>query len=989
MFYTAKSPQLASTGMLLAALLFTPLFSVSAEAPKIASGVGETVTVAQAQQWIGEMKEDERGPFERIRWFCSDGVVLPPTGAGCRGHGQGVQHGEPSARTQALRAAGYPIATVYAALTDQDLSRIAATPQELGAMLLERYLILTDDGWVFRRARYYRGAFQAEDESAVAERLLLRLLSEPKMIERHFLLLREAARLLPVERNSTLLSEARSEATRIAARDPAFLSLRNKIHSLPEPTDAGRVRAYAYESPRSENRPALTALSQKLERVFVNPDVTNEGLQLLGQISSLPFREKLQESLQGLNTQTATIDSFWRLCDMLFYIREHLTDGTTPALRRQLLSFSLDLERVLLQQWSGLEKSRAYVSRAEHLQFLLPVVQAAYGTGVLSGRTYRAAAAAINELSRTGRPMLGAYYQELRYLGRVPGWAAGEIDWEFGEGLQLMRAIEPRVDGFPGDRLHSGLLLPFSHELAALMSDAARLAGMSHQIMGMTLHVDAQGLNPGIARGILSVHQSGTNDPDAKSKIVLVQDTEATLPAVAGILTLREGNSLSHVQLLARNLGVPNAVIGESVINTLQSWIGREIVLAVSAAGRVQITPYSPEWDAVFAGKAKSAAQQIRPDFKRLDLSEKKLLPLNELSSRDSGRTVGPKAARLGELKRIFPEYITNGVALPFGTFASVLKQKDTSGNTLFDWIKARYAELALLASQDPQRYHSRLREVLAAIRGNIQGVVFSQSFASRLYEALQTNVGDPNRIGVFVRSDTNVEDLADFTGAGLNLTVPNVVGFGNILNAIRAVWASPFEERAFSWRQSRMTDPEQVYASVLLLRSVPVDKSGVIITTDLFTGISDRFTVAVNEGAMGGVSSQQAEVILVDRKSGELRLISEATAPTKNVVDPNGGVRQERIAIKQRILTPQELVELNRLVARVEKEFPEFADAAGQRIPADIEFGFVRGKLALFQIRPFLESAEARKSRYLLQLDAELRARSALPIDLAAPLLH
>ena len=53
---------------------------------------------------------------------------------------------------------------------------------------------------------------------------------------------------------------------------------------------------------------------------------------------------------------------------------------------------------------------------------------------------------------------------------------------------------------------------------------------------------------------------------------------------------------------------------------------------------------------------------------------------------------------------------------------------------------------------------------------------------------------------GVFVRSDTNAEDLPQFTGAGLNLTVPNVVGAGEIEQALKDVWASPFSERAYDW---------------------------------------------------------------------------------------------------------------------------------------------------------------------------------------------
>ena len=39
-------------------------------------------------------------------------------------------------------------------------------------------------------------------------------------------------------------------------------------------------------------------------------------------------------------------------------------------------------------------------------------------------------------------------------------------------------------------------------------------------------------------------------------------------------------------------------------------------------------------------------------------------------------------------------------------------------------------------------------------------------------------------RGGVFIRSDTNVEDLPGFTGAGLNLTLFNIVGFDNVVKA-------------------------------------------------------------------------------------------------------------------------------------------------------------------------------------------------------------
>ena len=47
----------------------------------------------------------------------------------------------------------------------------------------------------------------------------------------------------------------------------------------------------------------------------------------------------------------------------------------------------------------------------------------------------------------------------------------------------------------------------------------------------------------------------------------------------------------------------------------------------------------------------------------------------------------------------------------------------------------------------------------------------FPDGFESEV-EAALNELGKPNTFGVYVRSDTNVEDLKDFTGAGLNLTV-------------------------------------------------------------------------------------------------------------------------------------------------------------------------------------------------------------------------
>ena len=80
------------------------------------------------QEWIGEMKTTPKGPFIRIRWFCKDGSVMPPKAYACKDHGGGIQHGEWSERTKEMRAGGYEIGNVLAALDAEPF--VGSNPNE-------------------------------------------------------------------------------------------------------------------------------------------------------------------------------------------------------------------------------------------------------------------------------------------------------------------------------------------------------------------------------------------------------------------------------------------------------------------------------------------------------------------------------------------------------------------------------------------------------------------------------------------------------------------------------------------------------------------------------------------------------------------------------------------------------------------------------------------------------------------------------------------
>jgi phosphoenolpyruvate synthase/pyruvate phosphate dikinase len=227
---------------------------------------------------------------------------------------------------------------------------------------------------------------------------------------------------------------------------------------------------------------------------------------------------------------------------------------------------------------------------------------------------------------------------------------------------------------------------------------------------------------------------------------------------------------------------------------------------------------------------------------------------------------------------------------------------------------------------------------------------------------------------GVFVRSDTNVEDLPGFTGAGLNLTLFNIVGFDNLIKAISEVWASPYTARAWAWRQSHMKGPEHVYPAVLLLQTVPSDTSGVMITQDVDSGDAGVLSVAVNEGVGGAVEGQAAESVRIDRGTGDVRLMATATAPRKMVPQATGGIAKVPVSGADTLLDAGEIAQLIAFADEIPRQFPQLGED-GKPVAADVEFAFVGGRLWLLQIRPFNESREARGAGYLIQMDKALRA--------------
>ena len=941
----------------------------------------------QYRQWTQEMKSAERGPFKRLRWFCADGSVHPPKPYPCTNRGGGVQHGEWSKQTKTLREQGYLVANTLAGIDKKKARKLAADADfndRYNQILIEKFLMNTDGGWILRKGQFYRGAVQEEDERKGARALLVAMLEQPQWYGYRYAAIRLGAAMLPHGTGNASVQKVRELAASLSDRDKGFKSLRVKIHGTPDAGDALMVRQYAASKGKKELQPEYQRLAEEINKVYAAPPLVDALNAAADEFTRGPW---LQILLRDAARDYASTDSaqnrFAVSARLLADMRDAMQRIHAASARLTLIDVSLAVEAENFRAATELLGQQASASRKQQFSWLSSALDAGYGTGLINPRL-RAQATEMLQSNDSKQISLQRYMDALNYLDRAPGWATQTLRMQFYDSMQKLAEIEPMSMLFIQDELRGSPLLVFSKVLNTLSQDANQLAGVKHKVFGEDIGSGFNALNPGLARGIL---YTAANLEDIKNfdtgGIYVLPETISDLPPLSGIITAGEGNPLSHVQLLARNLGIPNVTIDEQLIPKLKAYDGQLVVLAVSPNGLVELSLNDARWDKLFKQQGEQNVV-IRPDLEKLDISVREFIDLKDLRASDSGRIVGPKAAKLGELRSHFPEKVSPGVGIPFGVFReTVLDQPyQNSNNSVYDWMVEEYAKIRAMPAGSGQR-----KDYAEAFRAELYQLILDapldDKFQAALRKAMQKAFGDLDNIGVFVRSDTNVEDLPGFTGAGLNLTLPNVIGFDNVVSAINRVWASPFTQRAFAWRQSHMDQPQYVYPAVLLLQSVPNDKSGVLVTEDIDSGARNIVSVAVNEGVGGAVDGQSAESLRINIDTGKVTVLATATAPWKRLPSKNGGIVKLPTSGDWAVLKPDEIRQIIEFAKQLPKRFPSITDDQGNSAPADVEFGFLDGKMHLFQLRPFLQSRAAQSNRYLMGMDNALQGKLDKKVNL------
>ncbi|MEE3853516.1 phosphoenolpyruvate synthase [Gordonia sp. LSe1-13] len=319
---------------------------------------------------------------------------------------------------------------------------------------------------------------------------------------------------------------------------------------------------------------------------------------------------------------------------------------------------------------------------------------------------------------------------------------------------------------------------------------------------------------------------------------------------------------------------------------------------------------------------------------------------------------VGGKNASLGEMVRNLTDVgvrVPNGFATTADAYRRFVNQPDAEGTSLADRISAR---LAGLDTDDVQ--------ALAATGKEIRAAVMDQPFPADLEDDIRTAFaelsGGSDEASFAVRSSATAEDLPDASFAGQQETFLNVRGIDAILQAMREVFASLYNDRAIAYRVHHEFEHDAVALSAGVQQMVRSDigTSGVMFTIDTESGFADAVFVTSSYGlgeavVQGAVNPDEFYVYKPALRAGRPAVLKRGigSKATKMIYtdDRSVGRTTEFVdvdAADRRVLslTDAEVEALARQALLIEEHYGR---------PMDIEWGKdgVDGELYILQARP------------------------------------
>ena len=377
----------------------------------------------------------------------------------------------------------------------------------------------------------------------------------------------------------------------------------------------------------------------------------------------------------------------------------------------------------------------------------------------------------------------------------------------------------------PTSQVHEAALATLGGTLPTLTSEQV-FAGVRYEP-----------LTQGVAFGTLRIVRGPLEPSSARpDEILVLAHLPDEIPVVSGVVSAELQAPLGHIAILCATRGTPNMGLRDAMTDPAIVALEGQLVRLTVGTQEFSIVPA----ERADAEAAWAARRPATPSSPRLDARHRTLERVCDLRLQDAA-FAGAKAAQLGEVCRLGGSIRTpGGFVVPI---AHYLAHLDTVG--LWSRFEAMGADPAFASD-------ARIREAgLASLRDAIETAPVSPALLRELRQRMARTAPASRWI---LRSSTNAEDLAGFTGAGLyrSIVVPAGASEAQLEIALRQVWASVWLFGAFEERAWYRIAPTNVGMAVLAQPFVDgASANGVAITANpFFEGRPGHF---VNVQALGG----------------------------------------------------------------------------------------------------------------------------------------
>ncbi|HEU4769657.1 MAG TPA: PEP/pyruvate-binding domain-containing protein [Pyrinomonadaceae bacterium] len=528
-----------------------------------------------------------------------------------------------------------------------------------------------------------------------------------------------------------------------------------------------------------------------------------------------------------------------------------------------------------------------------------------------------------NYLKPNRRFILGT----LAYQTPIRRWT-----FEFWEG----DLIPPDLIQLAYEVVNKSFFAPVAFKPNSLRQDDASstLAGVQRVLQSdIAMEQEYQALN--IAKGLGRIHIIAKLDDHVEigsNEILVLDEVPIHLPPVAGIITSQPSTPLSHINLLAKGWGIPNAYIknAKELLKQYDGWwVSFETLrenYTIKRADMDQLREYQ-----------RRQSQRLDLMKPRYTLTETRLLDLSRQRARSS-LAYGGKSANLGEVMfaRLPGIVVPAGFTIPFHYYDGFIKH-----NQLDDVI------FGLLNDQKFVHDPAYRREKLVKLRQTIETAEFDPELREKVLAKVKREYAGK---GLFVRSSSNSEDLPNFSGAGLYTTVPNVRGDQELIDAIRKVWASLWNFEAYEARERAGVDHSKIFMAVLLQEGINSESSGVMISTDPFDPENKAAIYISAKRGLGikVVEGQRiAEQIIFRPRTNAVQVLTRSAEDSLLTFDEKGGVKEVPITGDRVVLTDDVIRRLVRAATSIKRVFANKDQ--------DIEWAYMKGQIYIVQSRPFV----------------------------------